>query len=88
MEKNHSKLEVLGIKEAEAQAKTILLIELAAFFKEFDARRLTGSIMLYILTHHYADRYRSNLNKSINKQKWTNPYKTIKVKSYGKKGRT
>lgn len=79
MEKYHSKLNVPGITDAKAQAKAILLIELAAFFKEFDARRLTGSIILYILAHHYAERRRSNLNKQVNKYKLANPFlKTIK----------
>jgi len=79
MEKYHSKLEVPVHTWAEAQAKVILLIELAAFFKEFDARRLTGSIIIYILTHHYAERRRSNLNKQVNKYKMANPFlKTFK----------
>jgi hypothetical protein len=63
MEKYHFMIEVQANTEAEAQAKLNLLLELGAFFKEFDARKLTGSFILYILAH-CAGRYRSQLNKS------------------------
>ena len=70
---------VLSNPEAEIHAKAILFAELLAFFEKFDARRLTGSFLVYILAHHYAEQRRSNLKKPVYKKKWTNSfYKTIK----------
>ena len=61
-------IEISANSEAEAQAKLNLLLELGAFFKEFDARKLTGSFIIYLLLH-LAGKSSSQLNNSNNKQK-------------------
>lgn len=66
MEKYRFIIEVPANTEAEAQAKLNLLLELGAFFKEFDASHLTRSVVIYLL-HHYAGKYCTSPN-SFKKQ--------------------
>jgi hypothetical protein len=63
MEKFRFIIEVPANTEAEAQAKLNLLMELGAFFKEFDPTHLTRSVIIYLL-HYYAGKYCPDPNSS------------------------
>ncbi|OQP45432.1 hypothetical protein A4H97_32320 [Niastella yeongjuensis] len=66
MQKYRFTIEVPANTEAEAQAKLNLLLELGAFFKEFDPSHLTRSAIVYLL-HYYANKYCSDPNSFIKK---------------------
>ena len=66
MQKYRFTIEVPANTEAEAQAKLNLLLELGAFFKEFDPSHLTRSAIVYLL-HYYANKYCPDPNSSIKK---------------------
>lgn len=69
MEKYRFTIEVSANSETEAQVKLNLLLELGAFFKDFNANRLTSSLFNYLLLY-LADKCSSRAKDSgINKQR-------------------
>lgn len=62
------KIEVTANSQLEAEVKLKLLLDLGAFFKDFDASKLTNSFLNYYLLY-LADKYGIKVNDADSNKK-------------------